>query len=44
MGKPGALSRYVVECKSGLSLPALRYLKKLKNVKSAVDPFFSSLF
>ena len=36
MGKPGALSRYVVECKSGLRPPALRYLEKLKNVKSAV--------
>jgi len=35
-GKPGALSRYVLECKSGLRPPALRYLKKLKNVKSAV--------
>ena len=30
------LSRYVVECKSGLRPPALRYLKKLKNAKSAV--------
>jgi len=36
MGKPGALSRYVAECKAGHRISAARLLNALRNVKSEV--------